>query len=765
MGNGDKLEAFNKSLFKKLMNRFSSWLVVLVSVVLIGALFLYLIINEINLKSDREAEDFECLSVNSEWILEREDGSTETISLPYTVRDGRTDEVFTISHEMTDQMKKYDYMMIWNKGQLFEVYLDDEFLYAYTMDSEDNVGLDRTFRFVPIKISSTDESSNLVFKFRTVNSNDTGMIGDVYFGNRVSLMMEGITQYQFEIFLALFMFVVGLVSVGAGLFVKYKANDLESFLYAGLCIMVTAMWMVGNSRSRQYIFPNSSVIRDCAFFCVSLIPFAYSMFIDTIQRHRYHVAYAIVIHLSVLVAAVQIVCHFGNIINLSALNPIPLVLNVSLVIIFIITVIMDARKGKLREYIIATAGLSCFGFMGIIQMVLYQIVGATVTSGTYMSIGLMMFSAFALINAVYGVIKVYTEKKQAVAQVKYLSTNTMEALAKTVDAKDRYTAGHSFRVAEYSARMGRKLGWSEEEINSIRLEGLLHDLGKIGVPDTVLNKPGRLSAVEYQVIQSHTTTGSDILRNIALMPGAEAVARFHHERWDGKGYPDHISGERIPLHARVLGLADAYDAMNSDRIYRKALPADVIRQELKKGKGTQFDPELTDVFIELLDAGELVYLERRSDSTKIDDMDIDAIRHDVDYVLENLTARNLSEVGALAVGCDEFAHLLGYLQNIEKRYNHSFEVVLITVTPKDGELVSSTLKEEAMHSMELAVKKTVRNVDICTRYSSSQILCILLEVGNDNLDKVVSRIFLDFYKLFDGRLFNVSYEIIGKTGE
>ena len=185
-------------------------------------------------------------------------------------------------------------------------------------------------------------------------------------------------------------------------------------------------------------------------------------------------------------------------------------------------------------------------------------------------------------------------------QLEILSVEMVETLARTIDAKDRYTNGHSFRVSEYSVALARKLGWSEEEVQELEREALLHDIGKIGVPDAVLNQPGRLTDEEFEVIKSHTTVGRTILEGLDGMEKTAEVAAYHHERFDGRGYPEGRKGKDIPKHARIISIADSYDAMHSDRVYRKALPDDVIREELKKGSGTQFDPDYLPAFLELL---------------------------------------------------------------------------------------------------------------------------------------------------------------------
>ncbi len=186
-------------------------------------------------------------------------------------------------------------------------------------------------------------------------------------------------------------------------------------------------------------------------------------------------------------------------------------------------------------------------------------------------------------------------------QVEQLSEEIMKTLASTIDAKDRYTNGHSLRVAMYSKEIARRCGMSKREQKEIYHMGLLHDIGKIGVPDTIINKCGKLSEEEYDTIRQHPVIGSDILRTIEQIPDIMIGARWHHERFDGTGYPDGLKGLEIPEYARIIGVADAYDAMTSKRSYRDILPQDVVRSELENGKGSQFDPVFAEVMIQMID--------------------------------------------------------------------------------------------------------------------------------------------------------------------
>ena len=195
--------------------------------------------------------------------------------------------------------------------------------------------------------------------------------------------------------------------------------------------------------------------------------------------------------------------------------------------------------------------------------------------------------------------------KEKTGQIEQLSFEIISTIASMIEAKDSYTKGHSVRVAEYSALIAKELNWNEEDIQNLKYIALLHDIGKVGIPDNILNKPGKLTDNEFNIIRSHTTLAGDILKDIRTISDVDAGAKYHHERYDGKGYPAGLVGDNIPVVARVIGIADAYDAMNSKRVYRDVLPREVIRGEIENGRGTQFDPGFTDIFLNLLDEGKL----------------------------------------------------------------------------------------------------------------------------------------------------------------
>ncbi len=187
-----------------------------------------------------------------------------------------------------------------------------------------------------------------------------------------------------------------------------------------------------------------------------------------------------------------------------------------------------------------------------------------------------------------------------------MGNETIMAVARTMDAKDGSTSQHSQRVSDYSVMIARELGWSEEECENIRKAALLHDIGKIGIPDRILNKPSGLTDEEYAIMKTHVTRGAEILKDFTMVEHVVEGALYHHERYDGSGYMMGLKGEEIPIYGRIIGVADTFDAMTQNRVYRKGLNMEVVLDEIQRCEGTQFDPEIAEIMVKLVREGKIV---------------------------------------------------------------------------------------------------------------------------------------------------------------
>ena len=295
------------------------------------------------------------------------------------------------------------------------------------------------------------------------------------------------------------------------------------------------------------------------------------------------------------------------------------------------------KQGTIRFDRLTLIGLSAVMISAIIEgLSVYFVVSI---SGMFTGIGMIILLFMSVLRTIRDVHNMEVQRQQRALekrrqQTERLSLQMMQTLALTVEAKDEYTRGHSHRVAEYAALIAKELHWSPKEILNLKYAAHLHDIGKVGIPDTILNKPTRLTPEEYAVTKEHTVIGGEILKNITLLKQSADVARHHHERYDGKGYPDGLKGTDISLYARIIAIADGYDVMNTNHSCRNSLPEASIIREFRENSGTQFDPELTEIFLTLLEEHRLDissdYLHPEND------LGFTAIENDINRFISNV---------------------------------------------------------------------------------------------------------------------------------
>ena len=226
---------------------------------------------------------------------------------------------------------------------------------------------------------------------------------------------------------------------------------------------------------------------------------------------------------------------------------------------------------------------------------------------------LLIESGIKSIEQMHEIKRINEMLKESKEQLERAYLDTIQSLRYAVEAKDPYTRGHSDRVSEYAVLIGRKMGLPEDEIKTLQIGGLFHDIGKIGVPDTILQKEAKLTDDEYSQIKNHPSIGAHILGEAEAFKDIIPIVKHHHERFDGRGYPSRLSGEEIPLLARITAVADTFDAMTSKRSYRNALDIQYVKEEIERCKGTQFDPKIAEVFLEILnnDFGKIQEIQKK----------------------------------------------------------------------------------------------------------------------------------------------------------
>ncbi|NLG03130.1 MAG: diguanylate cyclase [Clostridia bacterium] len=309
------------------------------------------------------------------------------------------------------------------------------------------------------------------------------------------------------------------------------------------------------------------------------------------------------------------------------------------------------------------------------------------------------------------------EKKK----VEELTTQSIIAIANTVDAKDTFSKKHSVRVAEYSVRIAQRLGWSEKELKNLYQIALLHDIGKIRIPEKILNKKEELTEEEQRVMRNHVLTGADILKDMTLMTHAKEAAEYHHEWYDGTGYYEGLKGKEIPIEARIICVADAYDAITSNRAYRRRGNAVNAIEQLLAGRGTQFDPQLVDVMIEMIEEG-----------TEEEENSITALLHK-NSEREDLLRRVITEFTSLAKSLASKDPLTG-LENredakvqvdeylMDQRNKGTFFIIDLDNFKLVNDCFGHAVGDSTLIDFTRTLKKAVREQDLVCRLGGDEFI-------------------------------------------
>ena len=411
--------------------------------------------------------------------------------------------------------------------------------------------------------------------------------------SKVSLFFMTVVVYPFQWFFISIVASFGIVGLIFLLFGNYNANDiktLESFFF-----------------SRYYVFSGA-----CLTIIVYLLAIALCSFIGILWLKFKNIApflFLNTMYITLLVTSVKAardslfgIPNLGYILDIvsSVFGYVAIWVFYRLVVSRFSELIKEKHEINWKLFIIPPLAFS-IPYSSIALMMLLDFANDDVV---FFSAFFSVVIVFLFIWAFYVIIKNMMATNEAIKakdEIKTLSVEVMEALAHTIDAKDEYTKGHSVRVAKYSRMLAEKLGLSDEDCESVYYMALLHDIGKIGVPNEIINGKSQMTDEEYAVMKTHPVVGSNILSEIQSRPDLMIGARWHHERYDGKGYPDGKAGEDIPFFARIISVADSYDAMTSNRSYRKFLPQDVVRSEIEKNCGTQFDPNVAKCMLSIID--------------------------------------------------------------------------------------------------------------------------------------------------------------------
>ncbi len=915
--------------------------------ILMAAILLGFLMTQFLVPSERGVTDEETyVTYPGTFYWEKENGSREEITVP-----GRYDiaarETMTISTILPEDFDKSS-LAIRSSLQNVAFYVDGELREVYDTTDTRLFGKNSASRYVFCPTSAADAGKEVRILLRTNTAQYAGVVNTVYWGDRVDIWQYLFLCHSSETIMGAFILFAGVITVlfSIALGVVYKTKfDME---YLGWCMIMGAIWLLGESNLRQLFLPYASAIAALCFVMILFCPVPILFYVDTILCGRYHRLYQIIGYIATGNLFVCSFLHMFGILDYIQTLPLGHLVLVATLAVVLVTTIRTLRHSTDKADRLVLAGLIVIFITVVIETIAtYYVV---TLSGIFLGIGLLILLFLNILRTIARVRNLELERRQKEMhlrreQMEKLSLQILHTLSITIETKYEHTLGHSRRVSEYAGLIARELGWSQEEILHLKNAADLHDIGKVGVPDTILNKPGKLTEDEYILIKDHTVIGAEILKNITLIPHAAEVARSHHERYDGTGYPDGLKGEEIPLYARIITMADSYDAMSSRRIYRNALSRQEIYEEIRSNQGKQFDPVIAEIFLRLLTENRLhiqdtddtdiestglpnmdfeigkfisdimTTMKAQEDSDNFDFltglplrsagekltarlmeehdgclifMDMDNLKQINDiyghkagdralkvfgsilasqesetaacrlggdefllfvpdissdasaqlvkniftrfqaakasdpeirnasmsaglcmtlrgqafadcyvkadkalyYVKQNgkenfffyqqmeqenlaqggtgkdlaAVARALQESGtyngALNLDYREFAKLYAYINQLSQRYSYHCCLVMITMnTTPDAVLYIENL-EQALASMDQAIRRNIRAVDICTRYSSMQYLIILLESEEKQIAPLMARIFTQYYRLYNKGNFYPKYEYL-----
>lgn len=583
-----------------------------------------------NMAKEAYTGDFLTERFNENWVL-IEESQKRTIELPAVIPEIQG-TVVQLENILPADVKEGMRLCMKTSYQDIFYYIDGELRGSYVTDERLKLNHFPPGSYVMLDLTEEDAGKTIRIE---LDVKYKGRLNEVTIGYGNNVWFEVLANNLPVTVSAIILCIIGVLAVGMALVLMKLSKTGKSLLFLGQTMVIVGMWIVSESQLRQILFQSPYYSGLLAFVLVELVGGFVALYFNEVQGHYYNKVYVIIETVVFSQVVVNTVLAATGIATLFSTLKFSHIWLFGGVIAAAITVIMDIKTQRIKNYLSIAIGMLVFIIFCIFEFIGYYFEDFFIL-GMYLCIGLVVLLAATVIQTVRDEIQKVKEKaemerfqsilentveEQTVElqkqqkKVKEQFLQTVTALSEAVDAKDRYTSGHSKRVAMYARMIAERMGKNREEQEIIYRAGLLHDVGKIRIPAEIINKPGKLTDEEYNIIKIHPVTGYHILRGISDDNYIADTAKYHHERYDGKGYPNGLSGEDIPESARILGVADSYDAMTSNRSYRGALPQHVVREEIEKGRGTQFDPKIADIMLQMMDE-DRKYTLKQADITK-----------------------------------------------------------------------------------------------------------------------------------------------------
>ena len=535
------------------------------------------------------------------WTVYDSEGKSFTSGRSYTNKRAYKED-FTLISQLPDKIPGESLLCFQNRGDV-RVYVNGELRKEFIRSRDTYIpggSLKEFYVIIPLE----EEDAGAELKLVRGRTEWNPQIVPVTVVSTISGVYNYLLgKYGIPFALEIMLFVAALLVTIVGVVLRIWNKHKIDMLYGALGVLNVACWLLAVSQLTPFVTRIYYVDGLMGFLFCMMMPFALLIYIDSIQHNRYRKLYSVLFIMSMISFFFWTAIHFSGIRSFQS-SLVFIDSELALIVVSVlVTLGMDIKNGHIKEYPYTAAGFIAFMIMSIVEIIML-IFFESISNEIPMLIGLLFLLILVSIQQIDDIKNIRSrleeEVKNNILEKEQMLIHIVQTLAGTIDAKDTYTNGHSSRVAEYSKEIARRYGYSESDLNDIYMMGLLHDIGKIGVPDVVINKPGKLSSYEYSVIKEHPVVGANILQNIEEKKELAMGARWHHERYDGKGYPDGIKGDKIPEQARIIAVADAYDAMTSYRSYRDPMPQERVMKEIAEGSGSQFDPRFAKIMMQMI---------------------------------------------------------------------------------------------------------------------------------------------------------------------
>lgn len=660
--------------------------------------------------------NFDATDFNEGWTITK-DGESLPITLPYSAPDSNKKEII-LSNTLPKNLK--DGMRLCLRASLSDVIINidgkDRLFYG-----SDTLEISKYYppsAYLFVDLSAEDAGKNITLVF-TVKKN-TAKFEEITIGYGNNTWFSIFREHSAQFITAVILFGLGVLAILFYFLFRLKFTVNHSVLYLGQTIILFSIWLLSESRLRQLFLHVPTLTNVFSYLSMELLAVFVLLYFDEIQQFVYHKVYLV---LSALCLGQLLVNCLLDIFNLVYFHDTVIFAHIWMVIAVLLCfnlIFKDIRNRKFMRYRITAIGMLLFMVCTLLEIISYYIMRLK-SLGILLSVGFMLLLGLTILQTL---VDIYRKERASREQAERATLTTIETIASSIDAKDEYTGGHSERVAYYASVLAENVveeyNLRDQDLLEIHYVALMHDIGKIAVPDSILNKAGRLTDDEFVLMKRHAAIGDSLLREMNSMPELSAGVRHHHERYDGKGYPDGLKGEEIPLIARILCLADCFDAMTSNRVYRNRLSDEQVRAEIEKNAGTQFDPYLAKVFCRLLDSGEMCVQTQNGFEVNENGEILKS------SLLRQMLVNNLKE-GKQKIIHPSFVRMVSYIIKMSEKQNQKIYVFLVRVegsrlTPEEAQVIQQ-LKED--------IDGIIRPKDISIQYSKYERLVVCFDLDHD----------------------------------